>query len=78
AAPLFFAMEGLSDLHPSYHFSLKWFLSVYAETLKSCAKSSAVNERASVVERHFYGAVYKRACRSLFEEDRLAFSVMLT
>ncbi|MEQ2218273.1 hypothetical protein XENOCAPTIV_000822 [Xenoophorus captivus] len=78
SAILFFCISEMANIEPMYQYSLTWFLSLYQHSISESPKSNAVSERINNIVEHFTLCIYNNVCRSLFEKDKLLFSLLLT
>ena len=77
ATVFFFAITSLSELNTMYHYSLAWFLTVFAKSVAEAQPSEDSTVRAANLEESCTPFLYKSICRSLYQEDHLAFSFLL-
>ncbi|XP_058475903.1 dynein axonemal heavy chain 3-like [Solea solea] len=75
---LFFCISTLANIEPMYQYSLTWFIHLYLYSIAESPKSDDVNERIDNIIEYFTLCIYKNVCRSLFEKDKLLFSLLLT
>lgn len=75
---LFFCISEMANIEPMYQYSLTWFLNLYQYSISESPKSNVVSERIHNIVEHFTLCIYNNVCRSLFEKDKLLFSLLLT
>ncbi|KAL7290283.1 hypothetical protein TKK_0015983 [Trichogramma kaykai] len=83
ASVLFFCISELDNIDPMYQYSLPWFMRLFTVTIVSKAQkeqpatSSDLEARIATLNELFTATIYRNVCRSLFEKDKLIFSLVL-
>ena len=78
SAILFFCIADLANIEPMYQYSLIWFTNLYLQSILNSEKSHELTKRIENLNTHFTNSIYVNVCRSLFEKDKLLFSILLT
>jgi dynein heavy chain len=72
---LFFCVMDLAGVEPMYQFSLDWFTELYTKAIATEPKNKET--RVKDIVRIFTQLLFKTVSRSLFEKDKLLFSLLI-
>ncbi|XP_076302983.1 dynein axonemal heavy chain 7 [Lasioglossum baleicum] len=75
---LFFTTGMLANVDPMYQYSLPWFVNLYEMAIDNTEPAETVEQRLTDLIKYFTFSLYTNVCRSLFEKDKLLFSLLLT
>eukprot|EP00746_Dinoflagellata_sp_MGD_P145028 gnl/MRDRNA2_/MRDRNA2_77702_c0_seq2.p1 gnl/MRDRNA2_/MRDRNA2_77702_c0~~gnl/MRDRNA2_/MRDRNA2_77702_c0_seq2.p1 ORF type:complete len:2303 (+),score=541.45 gnl/MRDRNA2_/MRDRNA2_77702_c0_seq2:266-6910(+) len=76
---LFFTVAELCQVEPTYQYSLEWFIGVFLLGIATAEKFDRnLQKRLAALSSRFIRLLYEKVCDSLFERDKLMFSLLLT
>jgi len=79
SAQMFFVIADLNICGPTYQYSLEWFVGIYLLAIKTAEKPERnLDRRLQCLQDQFITLLYEKVCDSLFERDKLMYSLLLT
>jgi dynein heavy chain len=76
-AALYFIVGDLCNVDPMYQFSLDWFIKMFNLAIDRAEDKESREERFAELFRSFIQLLFIMVSRSLFEKDKLLYSIML-
>ena len=76
ASILFFVLNDLNKIGPMYQFSLDWYKALFNRSIEK-SKEQMMQDRMKSINKYHTLAVYKQACKSLFEKHKLLLSMQM-
>jgi len=78
SSALFFIISELCNVEPMYQYSLEWFYAVYELAIATAEKFERnIQKRLQALQNQFVKLIFEKTCDSLFEKDKLMFSLLL-
>ncbi|XP_065079030.1 dynein axonemal heavy chain 2-like [Ochlerotatus camptorhynchus] len=77
ASLLFFVLEDLKCMDPTYRFSLDWYIALFHESLEKSGKTQNIEERkVKIIDHHTFN-VSRNVCLALSFPDQVIFTFYL-
>lgn len=76
ASILFFVLNDLNKINPMYQFSLEWYKELFQKSIDDSREHGYGDRIKNIIKTHQL-AVYRSACRSLFEKHKLLLSLQI-
>jgi len=78
SSALFFVVADLCNVEPMYQYSLEWFYAIYEIAIATAERFERnVQKRLVALQNQFLKLLFEKTCDSLFEKDKLMFSLLL-
>ena len=77
ASLLYFCIAQLGNVDPMYQYSLPWYTALFCKGINEAPPANDIDERCRNIKAHYLYMLYCNVCRSLFEEHKLMFSLLL-
>jgi dynein heavy chain 1 len=78
---IYFTIEGLSQVHFLYQFSLKFFLDVFSYVLNANPKLKGIvdhKKRLQIITKELFQTVYNRVAQGMLHDDRIVLAMLLS